>query len=210
MVICFSAVLALSAAELSIKERVAEASRKFTGKPLRARGDSAQEEEQASILIQIYDDARNAYEAARLTDNPPLRKHQIKLEWAKELDAFLDKYPGSPFDADICLQLGKEAYMRGAYVRAMSKYREAWDATKNNPDGDSPAMAREASSTLARLLALTGQTQAVLDLNEEAHNLDFSTHSPEWNWANAINAIAIRQPKNAFECGFTALHRLQS
>jgi tetratricopeptide (TPR) repeat protein len=141
----------------SLAEEVRAISRRVAGHGLRLRGDSAQDDEQANQLIQIYTATGQAYAAAGETEQAAGRRHKVKLEWAQELDTFAKNHPGSPYNADIWLQLGKAAKVRSGYGQAISYYAQAWDATKNAADPPSPEMAAEASGELAKLLAETGQ-----------------------------------------------------
>lgn len=198
----------ISLAEPSIAERLASASKKIGGRPLRPRGDAAQEEEQARELIQIFDATRAAYVQAGDRENSAAQRRQIKLEWARELEQFLQNHRGSPYDADICLELGKAANVRSAYAKAISYYSRAWDATKDADDEPSPAMALEAAGELARLLAATGKLDLLDDLENEMRQRNKPPVGRGWWWALEVKGIARANPADYYKCGLWSLDKL--
>src|SRR4051812_3490955 len=82
----FAAAIVPDAQNLSPKERVDFASRRLAGRALRPRGDAAKDDVLADQLVKIYNSITAAYDELGTSEGVATKRHQVNLEWAKELD----------------------------------------------------------------------------------------------------------------------------
>ena len=73
------------------------------------------------------------------------------------LDAFLAKYPKSPWRAALLTNLGLEAYRTGRYLRTMDSWAEAWRLAKDATEAPARALADRAAGELASMYARLGR-----------------------------------------------------
>ena len=125
------------------------------------------------------------------------------------LDAFLAKFPKSPWRAALLTNLGLEAYRTGRYSRTIESWAEAWRLGKDAADARARALADRAVGELASMDARLGRMTELGALLRSVEGRTFSGPATE-RITEAREGLHMMQhdPGISFRCGPLALQRI--
>jgi len=132
------------------------------------RGDFAFDEQEALEIKAIYAAAQDALRAIQPGPTAGVQQRAVKLQWAADMEAFLDAHTNSAWGPGIALTLGNVSRDRLAYSKAAEMFARAWDHSKDASDGRTLQIAGQAGRELAGILAMTGQLELFDDLVSDA------------------------------------------
>jgi RHS repeat-associated protein len=126
------------------------------------------------------------------------------------LDAFLAKYPKSPWRAALLTNLGLEAYRTGRYSRTIDSWAEAWRLAEDATDATARALADRAAGELVSMHARLGHMTELGTLLQSVEGRVFTGAATE-RITEARGGLWMMKndPGVSFRCGPLALHRIQ-
>jgi RHS repeat-associated protein len=123
--------------------------------------------------------------------------------------SFIRRYPKSPWDTALLLNVGIIYRKTGHLSEALSSWQSAWVGSAEFKDPTGKALGDAALGKLALFYAYLGRTQELGALMESVHGRSLTGAATE-NMANAAEGLAMMQkmPAVSFRCGPLALARI--
>lgn len=176
------------------------------GHTLRTTPNGSFNDQERDELIRVFTLAQSTIDGLGPQTEVGALKRRVKLEWERELSAFLNNHPTSALSADLLLQLGKTAQLRSSYTKAEDCFVKAWNLTRDSEDRNSREIRNEAAAALAEVLAITGKFDLLSELERSMRALGMPLTGRGWWWVLEKQAHAAKHPEDAFKCG---VHGLQ-
>jgi len=159
-------------------------------------------------LLAIYAEAEAALRPYQGNLRAGAERRAVRLAWARALEDFVGEHPEGAWTPGVRLVLAEEHGRRLTYSKALSGFRDAYEATRQREDAASRRIAQESARQLARLLAVTGETDALRALVAAETAKDAERVKQTWFQALEIAAWNARYPNEAYKCGLQCLHQL--
>src|SRR5579862_6092054 len=176
---------------------------------IKAIGDWQVDPGETAYLNSLFAQASATADAIVPGPSASAQRHAIDDLLREELEGFVATNSKSAYAPGLHVLLGNKARMRCGYSLAMSHYQAAFEGLIGSPDPTAIELAHEASGSLAKLLALTGQIADLDALTAQAAQMGPSGAAGyDWGWAGEMRSWVTRHPTETYKCGLYCLDQL--